>query len=319
MTRLPDPILLITGTARSGTTLLRNMVAAHPLVAIPEESHFIGEVWRELRLRGRPEDMALAWELVRRHPHFTSWGADVSTCEAFLTEHPPQTYGDLARALFTALALSRGKPMSADKTTHHALLLPVLAEMFPTSRVIHVLRDPRAVAMSLALQPWIRDGIVGAAHTWREHVGRARAAASGLGGRFLEVRYELLVEDPRRELDRICQWAALEYHPAMLDVPQRTEVLTDSVRRAPHHATARGLVVPDPRRWREEMSADDVATVELIAGELMDEVGYPRVAGRPTFKALREIAAYRLAGRCRWLVRRRWGVEEPGGFWEPTA
>ncbi len=35
---------------------------------------------------------------------------------------------------------------------------------------------------------------------------------------------------------------------------------------------------PDPTRlarWREEMSAEDVAEFEAVAGELLSELGYP--------------------------------------------
>ena len=43
-----NPYLFIVGCARSGTTLLRRMVDAHPLIAIPREQHWLPK-WFERR------------------------------------------------------------------------------------------------------------------------------------------------------------------------------------------------------------------------------------------------------------------------------
>src|ERR671935_3281106 len=72
--RVPAPFVV--GVARSGTTLLRLMLDAHPLLTIPPETHFVpklishcerwiseGSATEELRER--------AFELITNHPR---WG-----------------------------------------------------------------------------------------------------------------------------------------------------------------------------------------------------------------------------------------------------
>lgn len=52
------PPLFLVGCGRSGTTLLRLMLNAHPEVSIPQESHFIYKIAR-LRAKGQwPDSVA---------------------------------------------------------------------------------------------------------------------------------------------------------------------------------------------------------------------------------------------------------------------
>src|SRR5215217_8939477 len=49
----PDfPVPFVVGATRSGTTLLRLMLDAHPDLAIPYETHFIPQLIRTARKRG---------------------------------------------------------------------------------------------------------------------------------------------------------------------------------------------------------------------------------------------------------------------------
>lgn len=294
----PDPLVFVGGAQRSGTTLLRNMLTAHPALAIPDENWFVYRVWHDLRARGRPDDVELAWRLIRATPGFQRWRLPPDEIEALLGQAPPRSYPELIRAVFTAYARSRGKPRAGDKTTRNALDFLELSQLFHTSRFIHVLRDPRESCMSLAVQSFNRGGIAGAARHWRVHVSSARAASAPLGRRWLEVRYEHLIERPREQLERICRFLELPFDAAMLRYPDSPDVLPrheqDVLPREPLH--------PRLRAWEEELTLDEVAVIEFITGRLMDQVGYPRRVKRLTPKAAAAILGERSErARERWL------------------
>lgn len=287
--RPADPLVFIGGAQRSGTTLLRNMLTAHSAIAIPEESWFIHGIYQHLSRHDRAADVHLAWRMTRERPGFIQWQLPPHTVDELLESVPPRSYADLVRSLFAAYARSRGKPHAGDKTTSNALRFLWLAEMFPSSRFVHVLRDPREACMSLAVQPFNQGGLAGAARSWRRHVSRGRAAAERLGPRLLEVRYASLVRDPQTELERLCRFLGLDFDPAMLLYGSSADVL-------PSHKShnldtrAREPLQENVRAWQQELTSDEIALIEFIAGDLMDQVGYPRQHPRLTARAAMEIA-----------------------------
>jgi len=247
MTSFTRPIFpFVVGCSRSGTTLLRALLDAHPLLAVPPESHFA--VLPRLRLR--------------RDPWFRLWDID-----------PPDLRGlgvaDAVRAVFAAYAAAHGKPRYADKTPHYVSHLPLLADRFPEARFVHVVRDGRDVALSLLEVPWGPDDLEGAALHWRRRVLEGRAA--GLGpARYRELRYEALVADPERELRGLAAWLELPYDPAMLDPARRPVAMPYPE----HHHRVALAPTPGLRDWRREMSAADAARFQAVAGDALAELGY---------------------------------------------
>ena len=247
MTSFTRPIFpFVVGCSRSGTTLLRALLDAHPLLAVPPESHFA--VLPRLRLR--------------RDPWFRLWEID-----------PPDLRGlgvaDAVRAVFAAYAAAHGKPRYADKTPHYVSHLPLLADRFPEARFVHVVRDGRDVALSLLEVPWGPDDLEGAALHWRRRVLEGRAA--GLGpARYRELRYEALVADPERELRGLAAWLELSYDPAMLDPARRPVAMPYPE----HHHRLALAPTPGLRDWRREMSAADAARFQAVAGDALAELGY---------------------------------------------
>jgi hypothetical protein len=252
MTSFTRPILpFVVGCSRSGTTLLRALLDAHPLLAVPPESHFVLA----------PDPRALRRAL-RREPWFGLWGIDAPDLRGL-------DVADAVRALFAAYGAAHGKPRYADKTPHYVSRLPLLAERFPEARFVHVVRDGRDVALSLLEVPWGPDDVEGAALHWRRRVLEGRAA--GLGPeRYRELRYETLVADPEREVRALAAWLELPYDPAMLDPARRPA----AVPYPEHHGRLALAPTPGLRDWRHQMSAVNAARFHAVAGDALAELGY---------------------------------------------
>lgn len=301
---LPDPLLFIGGAGRSGTTLLRNMLDAHPLVALPNESHFVMKAYSALAGAGRTSDINLAWQTIRHHRDFVGWGLGEEPVLSLMAKHPPASYADLIRVIFAAYTHSAGKPFSADKTPLNALSFRLYGQMFPTSHFLHLVRDPRAVCMSAVVQPWTRRGIAAAATTWRSFVQVASDARRDMGERILELRYEDLMEQPERELRGICSFLGIAFSPRMLEYRRSA--------RTPVGGHARGAWMPlnpNLRRWQTALSHHDVCVIEYLCGQQMDRLGYRRAARGPTASAAAAAWAARLWGDLEWRASLRCEVE----------
>jgi hypothetical protein len=145
-----------------------------------------------------------------------------------------------------------------------------------------------------------------AAAFWQQRVTRGRRLGTPLGSRYLEMRYETLVSDPAKALAAICTHASLPFDDAilgqMLGYSRHADaLLADAAHRSMHtnvaKAPTKGL-----RDWRRDMSARERALFEAIAGNTLEEFGYPVSSTRSERRVERRNAGY---ARVRWFVRRR--------------
>lgn len=284
------------GIARSGTTLLRLMLDAHPQLTIPPETHFLPQLfthfnrWVEQGIEG-VELRRRAMELIVGHPRWGDMPLDPGDVERRMAQHDPLTAGDAARSFYEAYAAREGKPRWGDKSPPYTWKARRIQSGLPEAHFIHLIRDGRDVALSLNEVSWGPGDLEAAAVKWVEELGRARRRARRLrSGTYLEVRYEDLVADPEPLLRRVAEFVRLPWDAGMLDYHHGAEERMKEVIRD-FHPLGGGTITAEERkrqhelvssppsssrvgRWRTEMSAEDRQEFEDIAGDLLRELGY---------------------------------------------
>jgi hypothetical protein len=268
----PAPLLLL-GVSRSGTTLLRVVLDRSPGIAVPDESFFVPLLARR---HGRTIDVERFLDDVARVPTIRDWGVSVPEVAARL--RPGMSVGEAIAAVYEACADAAGKPRWGDKTPMYMRHLSLLEKLFPDAQYVHLVRDGRDAALSFLQMPegtftrtWAHPSTPAQfACLWRKEVRDARTLGRRVGAsRYFEVRYEALVEDPEATVRAICAFAALPYEPAMLDYTGAVDVSAK-----PHQQRLLTPPTSGVRSWRSDMSAEDVAAFESVAGDLLDELGY---------------------------------------------
>jgi hypothetical protein len=277
------PFPFVVGAGRSGTTLLRAMLDSHPDLAVPGESWFIVEYAPRFRHRWwrRFDGDAFSTALFE-HSYFMRWGLDASDVRAALAAAPPADYASAVRAVYVGYAARQGKARYCDKTPGYVLHIDVLSDLFAESCFVHLIRDGRDVALSLReIDEWGPSKVAGAAKYWVEHVNAGRVSGQALGpSRYLEVRYEDLVDDPESALRSVCGFIDLPFDDCMLSYYERADQVMASIALPQHHERIRKPPTRDLRSWRTEMLAADVAAFEAIAGPLLSELGYELASQR---------------------------------------
>jgi hypothetical protein len=266
----PGAPFFIVGAARSGTTLLRLMLDRHPEVAIPGESHFISPMWARRRRYGRGgriEDRDRWLRDLSVQPAFRRWGLPTEAVRRELDAIPEPTFAQGVEAVFLAHAHSLGKDRWGDKTPDNVEHLPLLSRLFPEARFVHLVRDGRDVALSTIDLERLHRRAATAAHFWARAFRQGRAGSRFLGSeRYLEVRYEAVLDDPESEVRRLCGFLDLEFDPAMLEHdPSASERLPAGRIRRMH---GREALPPTPglRDWRRDMRPSEVEEFEAVAG-----------------------------------------------------
>jgi hypothetical protein len=276
--------VFVVGCARSGTTMLRAMLDAHPELSIPPESHFITSMWKVRRRYGYPGPVdaeRMAGDVVGTH-RFGEWGIPAESVTERVRALVRPGFADVIDAVFRAYAAEHGKARWGDKTPNYSLDVALLAELFPNARFVHLVRDGRNVALSLLQVPWWPDSLIEAAQVWSHWTESAREAGRRLGPeRYQEVRYEELVERSEEELRRLCGFLDMPYRDEMLEYPARSGGNGTPV----YHRNAERPPVNGLRDWTRDMSKQDLALFEAIAGSQIRAMGYDTAFERPPVAA----------------------------------
>lgn len=259
-----DRPTFVGGAGRSGTTLLRVCLDAHPA------------------LRSGPE-LKLLPKLAELRASFVGVLAPVVEAHNGGPDHVDRACRAFVETLLADF-LAPGERW-VEKTPHNVAFMADLGAIFPDARFVHVVRDGRDVVESLLRQQWAdeRGGVRqettsarAAAAYWQGVVRTAQAqeAAPHLAGRVAEIRYEALVAEPEAMLRAVCEFLDVPWDDAVLH-PERV-----AGRRAHEPMEASTLAVQSAigdgtvGRWRTGLSAEQVADVEEVAGELLAELGY---------------------------------------------
>lgn len=303
MTEKPFP--LIVGCGRSGTTLLRNILDTHSKLAVAHEAHFLGPMARDREKYEAGDSFNIDAFLTDLYadPNFRRQGLDEADLRRELESEKPADFSAAVRVVYACYARAFGdKPFYGDKTPGYVKHIPLLARLFPESSFIHIVRDGRDVALAyIERDEWGPKTVAEAALYWDGRVREGRIAGERLGSsRYLEIKYEDLVEHPEEVLVHICEFLGLEFEPGMLSFHEKGDRFAATTA-TPEAFTKLALpVTKGLRDWRAQMDPADVALFEALAGDLIEELGYPPSDVELTAST----RARSLSARAAWMTRR---------------
>lgn len=152
-----------------------------------------------------------------------------------------------------------------DKTPSYVLEMDLLKQIFPAARFVHIIRDPRDVALS-AQRAWGHNPLRTAAK-WARGMAAARSSAGHLGGSYLEVFYERLLAAPEQELRRISGFLGQVFEAEMTTLAAPSENI----------GSTRGKLYVDAanaRKYRTEMPRRVQKRVEEIVWDAAQQTPY---------------------------------------------
>ena len=287
---LPMPIIV--GAPRSGTTLLRFMLDAHPALAIPPETGFLALA----SAFTQPPEIARAafFEQVTHYPpeapNWIDFQLSPETYWQSLCALEPFTVAEGFRTFYRLYAARFGKARWGDKTPSYSQFMTGIAAVLPEAHFIHLIRDGRDVALSL--RPlWFSPGweIETQARYWQHSVVTARAQGR-LCQHYFELQYESLVAQPEVALRQLCDFLALPFDASMLAYHERSParlkehqarlradgslLISQEQRWAQQQLTTERLQPSRAQAWKTSMNDDERQCFESIAGALLQELGY---------------------------------------------
>lgn len=279
----PAPVILL-GSSRSGTTLLRLVLNAHPDVFIPREAPVF--VWALKHLRRPIRDERALDAALRAGPGRFRSMFDLEATRSRLVARLPVGAPETLDALFASACRIAGKPGArwGEKKPSSWQLIYKIVEWFPRAEFVHMVRDPfdvvhsfeTSMAQNVHLRRIFPAHVVLAWH-WALVQRRVPAdlAAAGSDAPLL-LRYEDLVADPRAAAARLCRF--LDLSPDHLDLMAEPHKQMDERHNAApgeHHANTRKAISEESvGRGRRRLTPDQRADIAFICRERMLAYGY---------------------------------------------
>jgi hypothetical protein len=227
----PVQLAVILGAARSGTTLLRALLDAHPEIGCPAEAGLPGliggtrRVWQTVCA----SDMATAGQVDTAPPK-----PEDGPVQLQVLPLPGEAEAEIRRTAQSVMAYycgSHGKRVYCDKSLDAVHHLPAVHAAFPDCRYIVIVRHVMdTIASGLEASPWGFNAfgympfvqaspdntVLALARYWEMQVSCAVGWMEKHGDQCYRVTYEGLVNDPSEALAGICRFLGVGHEPRVL-------------------------------------------------------------------------------------------------------
>ena len=275
--RTASPPFFIVGSGRSGSTLLRMILASHSRITIPPETWYLLPLIEQFSL-DQPLDAPAVERVVgimTGHYRWQDMALEASALRRQAAELDAPTLKEIVEIVYAKYMMMEGKPRWGDKTPGYVKIVPQLAELFPDAKFIHLLRDGRDVAKSFQSVGWYGPLLYKNTREWSEALDHhARLRDSPLTERLLTVRYEDLVSATEATVREICEFLGEQFEPRMLAWEGHVTRLVPSREMLIHGKLGRRPGLADVERWRREMTTGEVFVAEAFMGRHLARAGY---------------------------------------------
>jgi LPS sulfotransferase NodH len=187
--------------------------------------------------------------------------------------------GDFIRIVMDAITRNQSAARWAVYDPDNLLHMQRIKADIPEALFVHVIRDGRDIALSLSKMqgftpfPWNRKsrGLRETALYWEWMVRKGRQYGRLIGNDYIEVRYEELASEPEGILKKLGKFLDhdLDYERIQSMKLGRLSESNSSFRQEAEEKQSNPV-----NRWRERLSAREVAGLESMVGDCLTEFGY---------------------------------------------
>lgn len=237
------PALFVLSPPRSGSTLLRVILAGSSKLFGPPELHLLPYATMGDRLKALSGEHTehLLDGTVRALMQLHGWEADQARAFVSRCEQENMSTKEFYRLLQEPL---KGEKLLVDKTPSYVIDVDILKRIevdFENSLFIHLLRHPCGMIRSYEesklqrLMPMVQESSFGARElaelTWlTAQLNTLEFAQQVPKERWLTLRYEDVVCSPEASIRRICDFAKIPYEDAMINpYAEMDQRMTDGV------------------------------------------------------------------------------------------
>jgi len=268
LNKISDGLFFIVGCSRSGTTLAKTILNSHPQIVIPPETYFFTSIARGFHSGTFPLQ-SMTSQVLKKW-----WIRDMPVEEKdfqSLMEGQDSTWQNLFLALLAALNQESEATRFGEKTVGHVVHAEAFLETYQNCQIIQMVRDPRAVFSSILRSNVRSNQVYSMIQEWSRSIRIHEKLKDH--ERYHCVKFEDLILNTNETLTAACRQLGLEFDEAMLDYQNRKEA-GYSPEQTHHENTRKPIFTSNLHRWKKDLSASQIGTLEYGLAKEMKAMGY---------------------------------------------
>lgn len=274
--------ILMIGTQRSGSNLLRLMLDQIPTIAAPHPPHILQRLMPLLPTYGdlsNPSAFKLLVDdvcsLVELNP--VTWEGVSFDPENVASRCRENSLVAIFSAIYDILAEARSAETWCCKSLANVHYIPEISAYLPNAKYLYIYRDGRDVAVSF------KKAVVGQKHFYHiaQEWGKAQRVALQMrsqfsADQFFSLSYETLISEPEQSLRGLCNFLGVEYSDSMLDFHQSNEASSTATSSSLWSNVTKPVMSQNTKKFLTQATQEEVKIFELVAGDVLDALGYER-------------------------------------------
>ncbi|MFM9986431.1 MAG: sulfotransferase family protein [Flavobacteriales bacterium] len=236
--------IFVTGSSRSGTTMMGRILNNHPDIFTFNELHFFEQLWSPEEAEtvlNRKEGETLLANLIsiQREGYLQKRRTEKFLSEGFKIRHSGDHNQTAIQHYLSFLAHETAlhhKSCACDQTPRNIFYVEEILRYIPEARVIIMMRDGRDVLNSQkrkwmrkfkgasniplmeSVRSWCNYHPITISRLWRSSTRVAMRMRNH--ERVMVVQFEELLANPSEMVKKLCLFLGREFHPSMLEIPQ---------------------------------------------------------------------------------------------------
>lgn len=274
----------VVSTGRSGTTLLRTILAQHSDLVIPPEWIHLSRLVANYRHWYCVQPWNQVVKLVGSdysspHRYQTQWQLHLSRSFYRSVTSIPVKQRSLAKLIDEIYVHygQKNKPNATrwgDKTPINIKHLDLLDAVFPTSKIIHLYRDGRDVVATRYNLGW-ESTLEESCDLWLDQVSKPLThPLRSDPQRFFEIRYENFVSQPEATIKKTCDFLELDFVPEMLQHHQNLDAIGTTATLPHHQALKQPINSKSIGKWRRLLTDEEQVYVQQRLRPMLIQLGY---------------------------------------------
>jgi len=276
------PFFFIIGRPRSGTTMLRTMLDAHPNILIPLENAKLIHLQQKYATKNiltKNIIENLLNDFLNDYTN-TQWKIDKIELKKNLLSLVGNntSFDSIIKIIYSHFQSSFKKEdiqLIGDKSPINSLyLLKLYYKSFRNAKFIYISRDPRDNIFSIKKNRTYPEPTAILANYWKKSVKQYFKLKNIAPRQIIHVKYEDLLKSPREELKRITSFLSIDFHDRMLEFYKQKQNYSDNYIKKWESTLFKPLNQSHFDLWKKNMSSSDIKKIEYHCKKSIQQMSY---------------------------------------------